>query len=63
MKQSEATLFIEVWVDCPHCEEYFNITDQLYEMEVDVHKSANTDEMYNVCCPECGNEFQTSINY
>lgn len=60
---AEATLSYTVDVTCPHCEHYFDIQDQLYQMEVDPWKEANTERNHEIDCPECGEEFEISINY
>lgn len=63
MKQAEANISIDVWVDCPHCEYYVRIDGQLLELEVNPLKEANTDSKHEVQCPECGESFEVNITY
>ena len=62
LKKAKGDWNIELWVECPYCEEYFDFIsvdrnwEVLAEIGVDVAKSNQNIEVDGVC-PKCEKEF------
>ena len=69
MKKSTADFSCQVWADCPHCDGYQNITEQVeeavsdtsipytiveYDGEID---DGEGDAGVTITCKECGKDF------
>jgi len=66
-KNTCATWSISLDVDCPKCEEYFNILDtpdfwEDRQLDLGEHETARSRGI-EVTCPECGYEFTVDLEY
>jgi hypothetical protein len=48
---------IDLWCECPKCEEWINFLD--YPAEIGTENSKNVE----VVCPECEHEFKVDCEY
>jgi len=62
MKKVDANTSLEVWVDCPYCENYQNVLDDVKEsMGYDLRAE---DVDIEITCKECKKTFMiVDINY
>jgi len=70
MKKTEATLSINLYVNCPYCDEYFDMFDidyltdegQLYKASISDHAFESEHEGFDfdVECPNCEKEFNVN---
>lgn len=67
MKKSRANLSWSLWIDCPECEESFDLVDHDDESDIAMEIFNNKwDSLkgYEVMCPECEAEFEIeAIDY
>lgn len=67
MADTAATWTIELYCECPHCEEYVDLLDDPEfwhgrEFDAGEHGSNRTKNV-DVHCPECSKEFSVDFEY
>lgn len=64
MKKTTADTTLEVWTDCPHCNEYLEVTEQLRECLGEDLRATDIEEEITCDNKKCGKTFLiTEINY
>lgn len=64
MKTAIASTHLEIWVDCPHCDNYQNIFEEVRECLGEDLRAENIDELITCDDIDCGKEFKvTEIEY
>lgn len=64
MKKASATTYLEVWVDCPHCQNYQEVTDELREELVSDLTANHLDTEINCDNKECKKVYMvTKVTY
>lgn len=61
IKKTTANWTIELYVDCPHCNTYFDVFTDWAEQEMwssaEVGESKKIGDSFEITCPECKKEF------
>lgn len=64
MKKATASTNLEIWVDCPHCDNYQNVFEEIRERLGDDLRAENVDEEITCDDEDCGKTFLvTEIEY